>query len=647
MLAVAAALLLTANAPQPHWFGPATATFTIQFPGNPYDPAINEVHVKFLGEKGQQEERIAYFDPEDNVWRAVLVAGKPGTYRAILVRNGVELQTAADEGYLTLDKELPHGFIRVNPTYKDRFQFDDQTSFTPCGFNLGWQDKSILPMDQQIAKMGKAGVSWTRIWSSNWGGMNPWWTETEKLADGDMYAGAFTKWGKMVAACEASGVNFQMVLHNHGAFSSTTNANWQDHPWNAKNGGFLADAADFFTNAEAKRRAKLWLRYAVARYASSPQLMAWELFNEVEWVDASKNGRWTDVENWHNEMAEYIRSIDPYKHLITSSSHVEQKGLWKSLDYYQPHTYPADVFGNILYTEVPGDKPLFFGEFGPEGQVASIRSVVRNGLLAGILANQAAPGMYWSWDVVEKEDLYSEFSKAKEILELSNWSSHPLAKMRELKVTTDSKIDLTFAPGLGWASTTKNSFSMPDDAVNGSLSEFSSYFQGTGHKDMMSGTPTFHFLSEKPGKATFKVGETGQGGANLTFVLNGTSVQNVKLEKGASKVIVVEFTAGNNTISVENSGEDWARVDSISIEGISPSIRATALPDVNWMIVRVTGEPGSKGVISAPLANGQYERTVMDMDTGKTRIDLVNIEGFRLPVEKLEQRDAVWILKQK
>ena len=55
-------LSLLALDTRPVWYGPLTATFEIQVPGNPYDPDQNDLKVKFIPEKGNSEERLAYAD---------------------------------------------------------------------------------------------------------------------------------------------------------------------------------------------------------------------------------------------------------------------------------------------------------------------------------------------------------------------------------------------------------------------------------------------------------------------------------------------------------------------------------------------------------------------------------------------------------
>ena len=138
--------------------------------------------------------------------------------------------------------------------------------------------------------MHAAGLNWTRIWSNSWDGKNPYVPQSTatKIPLGTMYEPALDRWDMILNECEKDDIKFQFVLFHHGEFSTTTDPNWREHPWNKANGGFLADPTDFFINPQAKELSKEWFRYAVARWGHSPAIMAWELFNEVQWVDAAK-----------------------------------------------------------------------------------------------------------------------------------------------------------------------------------------------------------------------------------------------------------------------------------------------------------------------------------------------------------------------
>ncbi|MDC3953953.1 hypothetical protein [Polyangium jinanense] len=421
------------------WYGPAVARFEAAFPGNPYDPEENDVRVVFISANGERFERIAYPDGT-SAYAAVLVAPRPGPYRPLLYRNGVLQPIEARSAYVRLDDRLPRGFLRIDARNPNRFVWDDGTPYYPLGFNLGWQMPDMPPMAEQLARMGAAGIQWTRIWASSWDGKNPFWPVDDPAAPRDrLWPPALAKWDALFGACEKAGISMQMVLFNHGSFSTLVNPNWPDHPWNAARGGFLTDAADVFADAEAKRRMKMWLRHAVARFSHSPSLFAWELWNEVEWTDASFAGRFSDITAWHDEMAHYIRALDPYGHPVTTSALLAPPSTWRAMDFLQPHLYTDAVTLFARLGWLPTRAPAFFGEIGPSHPAqVNLRAFVRDAIYAGMLRNQAGTPMFWYWDLVEKHDLYGEFRTAAKVLDRSRLALHPRAESRPIVVIPPS-----------------------------------------------------------------------------------------------------------------------------------------------------------------------------------------------------------------
>src|SRR6266481_9445051 len=135
-----------------------------------------------------------------------------------------------------------------------------------------------------------------------------------------------TRWARMPPGRTAAG------------HPSRVDSNWAINPWNAKNGGFLATPEEFFTNPRARALTRAKYRYILARWGYSTHVLAWELFNEVEWTDAIRNQHADTVAAWHREMAAFLRQQDPNRHLITTSSDTKIPGLYEAMDYVQPHT---------------------------------------------------------------------------------------------------------------------------------------------------------------------------------------------------------------------------------------------------------------------------------------------------------------------
>ena len=184
----------------------------------------------------------------------------------------------------------------------------------------------------------------------------------------------------------STGCEVQLVLNDHGQFSSHVDPRWYDNPYNAANGGPVPedDPAAFFSDPTAKDLFKQRLRYLVARYGAYRDILAWELFNETQFIGrADKNPFGSqqvrdDLVAWHAEMAAYLRSLDPYDHLITTSSDIDTSAartIWAdpNIDLVQVHDYGAlsgrdqRFSGYAEDLNATYDKPVIIGEFGLAG----------------------------------------------------------------------------------------------------------------------------------------------------------------------------------------------------------------------------------------------------------------------------------------
>lgn len=78
-----------------------------------------------------------------------------------------------------------------------------------------------------------------------------------------------------------------LSLLNHGAFSTSTNPEWDRNPYNpynSVNGGPRDDPACFADHPDAVKYWNQRMRYIVARWEYSPNIMSWEFWNEVNWT---------------------------------------------------------------------------------------------------------------------------------------------------------------------------------------------------------------------------------------------------------------------------------------------------------------------------------------------------------------------------
>ncbi|CAN5369435.1 hypothetical protein BH11ARM1_BH11ARM1_15980 [soil metagenome] len=622
-----AALLLLA----PAWYGPVTVDQVLRTTGNPFSPIENDVNCEFTT-KGHKFYRMAYF--AHGKWHATLAAPFGGEYQARFMFKGKQLGKTSK---LNLTSAKDSNFVLLDG---NRFKLTSGKPFIPFGYNFGWQNGADAAYPKQLADMHKAGLNWTRVWSNSWDGKNPYVPRenTTKLELGQMDESALDRWDMVINNCEKDSIKAQFVLFHHGLFSTTTDANWSTHPWNTKNGGFLADPTDFFSNPKARGLTKAWLRYAVARWGHSTAIMAWELFNEVQWVDAAKlhPERIGDVVAWHKEMGNYVRSIDPYHHLVTSSSSESlDPRVFSTMDYLQPHTYPPSIYGALLGTAAPKDRPLFYGEFGLGGR-GDDKMAVRDGFWGGLLAGHAGPGQFWYWDRVYRENLHAEFAREAKFLPRTGFAEHPKAEPASIAVTGGVPSDLVLRPGRGWASTDKTSYNVPAEVATGSLPLVSGYIQGTSHRDMLKEPLRFSFNAKQSGVAHLIISNVSKGGAALQVRVNGTSVADKtwptsNQDNHPSVDVAIPFSSGKNEIAIENPGADWFMMESLTLPGAGSGVSAASLRGPAYALARIQWSksfgPNAKTVTMPGLRDGTYEMRQFDLEGGNEKVSRVTFTG--------------------
>lgn len=206
----------------PAWYGPATVTFPVQFAGDPFDPARNDVRVRFLGERDEREERVATYDPVTGAWRATLFAPKGGRYRAILLRNGKETTLDPLEGIVEITREPGLGVVLAQGQRTDRLILDTGGAWTGVGADLGASATA-----ERVDALAKSGATWVRL---------------APPAD-------------------------PLAPESLDSFGTTMDA--------------VARNGLFYTLAVPEGSAAEWRRYALARYGASPYLVQWEASTDL------------------------------------------------------------------------------------------------------------------------------------------------------------------------------------------------------------------------------------------------------------------------------------------------------------------------------------------------------------------------------
>ena len=558
---------------------------------DPFDYTVTDVRVQILQPDSTTLSLPAFFDGA-TTWRVRHTPLLPGLYQITATTlNGQPLAVSnlQPASWTVGGTPTGPGYIRVDAANTNKFITSNGRRYFPLGHNVAWwTNNTQLP--GIISKLGGARENWSRIWMTHfyasYGSLNLEWPKVGSL--GQFSLTVAQTWDAIVSAAEQSGVFFQMTLQHHGQYSTTVNPNWNENPYNTANGGFLSDPKAFFTNTTAKAYTKRKYRYIVARWGYSPAVLGWELFNEVQFTDAGQNGQWSNIGAWHDEMAQFIRSQDPYQHLITTSSDLSQP-IWSQCDYYQHHDYPSgDLIGALRDPPgVPAGQPVrpifggecdrnttpFYGFHAP--------------LWAGLMGGQSGAAEQWYGDQLDAENAYSLFRAGRDFALLSGMAEQNTLTKSAPHVTCPVNSSLVFSPGGGWGTATQDTFTVGDVAPDG-IGTAPSYLQGNFHRSMTPNGYTF-LVNYPPGGGTFSVQikQIAASGAGLLIYLDNVVVSSNFWAATGSDVttnltISINVSAGQHSVKLWDQYQDWILLGNITLNPYASILGAYQIGNTNF-----------------------------------------------------------------
>jgi len=373
---------------------------------NPFDPGEVSVDGVFTSQAGSRLLLPAFWDGK--TFRLRFCPTQEGNWTvAAEVKTSVGTAQSAIERFPVV-KSKAGGFVRVSRKNGRYFCLDSGKSFVPVGLNLCWPDKSgLASYDRRFAKLRSVGGNFARIWTTQERRLE---TVEAGLGKYDVNAAAF--YDGVFELADKNGIRTMLTFDDYRVLAKTDyfNAHWDKSPYNAKNGGPLTEPTDFFENPLCRKLYKQRLRYLVARYSAYRSLAFWELYNEQD--NIPKPGVPTE---WFREMTDYLASIDPYRHPITTSYSWQDKAeVWQSpaVGLTQSHMYgQGDTVDFVSMIEANSrkfdrfGKPRLIGEFGITWKEPDIRldkaklgTPLHDALWASIMTGDAGGALTWWWD---------------------------------------------------------------------------------------------------------------------------------------------------------------------------------------------------------------------------------------------------------
>jgi len=581
-----------------------SVTFKFMVPGllkNPFDPDEISLNANIITSE-KDSLIIPGFFAGDSVWYVKYTPQKTGFCDIRFYLSYKDSVLEIDSTSINITESDRDGFIRLDSLSNYNFRFDSGKIFRGIGENVCWAGD----FEYYFQKLNENDCNFTRIWMCPWG-LSLEWEETglgrynlENAARLDSILILAEKYDIYIMLCFGY---HGVIQRGQGHFNENK---WAKNPYSLVNGGPCKFSFEFFTDSLAKSYYKKRLRYLVARYGHNTRIQSWEFWNEVDLTTGKPN----DVIAWHWEMGAYLRNIDPYKHLISSSfSSSDYPDLWycKYIDFSQIHLYndPDLVYAtkeSIRWHTKLFNKPHVIGEYGveyrggPETIAADSQFVgIHNGLWAGFISPTPIIPMTWWWDeVIDPQDLYFEF---RNIGKIWNSSVRDTSHVSELDIVPyikdaiwaetnqDTITDLVLHPAKSWG---KNTHSIFEIGADGQISN-QAYIPGIlfGSKKMdFRNPPEFIVTYKNNGRFLIHVNHISMHG-HLRIYLNDSLALDQALplhpDKGDwedikwveeynryqgryNKIYAIDVPMGNHRIRVQNDSLDWFEISYYKFE---------------------------------------------------------------------------------
>ena len=650
---------------------------------NPFDYSKTRLIAYFTSPSGKQYKVYGFYTQDykrektskgkekltpigDPYWKVRFTPTEHGEWSIKLKFETQEGEDSRGPTTIAVNPSNHTGFVRLK-SGKNFFYIEGKGYTFLIGHNIAWYGEGgTYDYDKYFEALSQNGGNLARIWMAPWAFAIEW----DKPQHYDLEEA--WKLDYVFKLAEKKGIYLILCLVNHGQFSTYANPEWDKNPYNARRGGPLQRPEEFFTNEEAKKLFKNRLTYIVARWGYSTNLLAWELFNEVDLTD---NYDSTRVAKWHKEMADYIRQIDPYKHLITTSFADPHKDdeVWKlpEIDFTTVHIYNLKDFGLFLPAIVEDrlkkyGKPVIIEEFASDWRwwnepyylKDNIGVELHNGIWATLMSGAASTAMLWWWDTyIHPRNLYWHYKVLAEAIKDFNFSNYRKISVK-VKVQDEKPASITIYPMLGWKKPAKNIFTVHyENGTVENYAEFPRFIQGQSHPDLKN-NPIIKAYFPKGGSFIVKVNSVSATGARLQIFLDGTLAKELNLpdkdgkydpEAGEYSIeVTVKIPPGTHEIKLDNNGTDWLTIDYVKLEGAVSSaskIKAMGITDGEHTIIWLKNSAfnwytyiNKKSVqainltITMKAAGGTYKIIKINPWTNTRKVSLASDENLTINV---------------
>lgn len=573
---------------------------------NPYDYDEIDLQCVFLSPLGNNDTVDAFYmqpfvvDKSTNqsrrsgqsFYKVRFSPRSTGTWKYFLIykNNKTYIQSAISQFSCTNNNSANHGFIQKGSS--NYLQFHDGKQFIPIGENANCPAENVFTdYTSWTEKLSANGANLMNVWMIYAGFGIEWSSINNSKFDGlkryNQQNAFHLDW--LLDRCNDKGMYLLLGLNTCGGQGSVVNPPWSENPYNKKNGGPCVNQGDYFKNADAKALQKNRLRYIVARYGYSSNIMAWNLFIEADGIYDYKKYK-SDIVTWNEDMGLFLKKVDNNNHLVTTSysSKLENENTWKLpvIDFTQTHSYIRTAFPEKRIVQANRSylnsfkKPTLTGEFGIDPENIDLEKFdplgiyFHNTIWSSALGGAMGPALtYWWTNYIDALNLYYHFKPLSAFLgslDLVSKNYQP-AKTSVQSAATE----VTLQPNAGWGAKTDSSFTI-DHLGNTSPAEdkLGVYLYGRllNTEQRMPASFRVNFLNK--GQLTIDVGEAT---IYPKLSVSTDAGEPVETEVQPNRQYTFTIPAGNHVITIKNSGKDWLWVKAYKFSDAGSTINAYVL----------------------------------------------------------------------
>jgi hypothetical protein len=335
-------------------------------------------------------------------------------------------------------------FVRVSPRDARYLELSNGQPYVPIGLNMVGPDAKssdeaggLRCMETWFQKLSQNGGNFARLWISSG------FFDVEHERSGVYDEARAKRIEAMLALAKKYGIRVKLCLEYFRSLDPNSKQSWsQKLLHRADRGGPAVDMNDFYTNERSCAQFKAKLAWLTQRFGNRPEIFGWELWNEINAVNAKQESYLP----WTQAMLAELHRITPKNLAVQSLGSYDrtaarplyrQHSLMPGNDLAQVHRYldcgaqwdvchgPVDVLAADAVRELlafqPG-RPVLLAEsgavennhsgpfklYGKDTQGLILHDV----LFAPFFAGACGPGHCWHWNqYVDRNNLWWQFGR--------------------------------------------------------------------------------------------------------------------------------------------------------------------------------------------------------------------------------------------